>query len=422
MVTLQRILLCAPPGSGLRESTERVVARLRDQCNMSVRHEDVEDALDEPIRRVVRRPRHIAIGRWQEALRRSIDQLNSSDDEIKILSCHLTLYNRIRSEFYSPVTPTIFVNLDFIPDRIVVLLDDIFDMLRRLSQEDTVPGLFSASTDESTFIARSARTLGHRRIDDLSSEDKSLLRLEHKVRSLVELLGWRRAEIVHSEQLASQLDANFIPYGVKHNIDGLIAACRFLPKDTRTIYVSHPISRPRRETRDGNEWPLVVSECNHLPEVAAKWRCVPIMPTAIDEYRLEQPAGGLLSRRPLLDPRWPSQAMAGSLIFSEDVSFSDAERCFLMPDNYEDMSSTFRTAIAALMRGLEASISTEVPFRDHLIVAYAEDLLVFRPLYREGYFSGGVEKELLTGMNWRMRCLGGGILLSSIHTRMSILP
>ncbi len=374
------------------------MVQLRDGFNLSVDYADVEDHLEEPIRQVVRHPRQVAIRQWQSALEESIDELKQGSGEIQILSCHLTLFNAVRSEFYSPVAPSIFVDRGFCPDRFVILFDDIFDMLRRLSVDDPDPwkaGIFSPSLGESMFLDRAARTLDLTRSEDLVAEERSYLRTEYRVQALTKLLAWRRAEIVQAELLAGQIDAEFLPYGVKHAVDGLVNACRLSSAASRTLYVSHPISQPRRETRKGDDWPGVVHECNRLPETLTRMSCIPIMPTAIDELRLEQSDSGLFDRAPLLSCRWPMQSSPTGLIHSDAISFSEAERSLLLPDAYDEMPETHRVAVAGLMRGLEASISAEVPFRDHLIVAHAKDLLVYRPLYGDdSTFSGGVEHEI----------------------------
>lgn len=394
---MQRTLLCAPSGCGLGVATERLTRHLRSELNLAVAWADVESHLGEPVRQIVRRPRPQAIEAWRQALREAIGELATSDAEVQLLSCHLTLFNGARSEFYSAVTPSIFSDGGFSPERLVILIDDIYDMYRRLALDDSDPlraGLFAASLGEADFLAGEARELGFSRLEDLSPEQAGYLKTEYKVQVLTQLLAWRRAEMVQAELLASQLGAAFIPYGVKHTIEGLVTASRFTCQDSRTVYISHPISRPRRETRLGADWPPVVGDCNRLPEMLTRLRCVPVMPTAIDEYRLEQPTSGLFGRGPMLDRRWPKQATPTELIHCEEVSFSEEARALLLPEGYETMGAEDRIALASLLRALEASIEAEVPFRDHLIVAHAPDLLVYRPLYGDGTFSSGVEYEI----------------------------
>lgn len=397
-----RILLCAPSGSGLREGCRELIARLRDEYRLSVSHQDVEDTLEgvvhAPIRQVVRRTRHEAIRLWQEALKASITKLSDDASEIQILSCHLTLYNGVRKEFYSAVAPTVFSDLKFRPDRLVILFDDIFDMLRSLSTDDPKDprksGIFSASLGEPPFLDLAARSLNLSEAESLDSTQTAYLRTEYKIQALTQLIAWRRAETIQAELLARQIGAEFLPLGVKNAIDGLVAACRLSPQESIPLYVSHPIVTPREQWRKTGSWPDFVDECNRLPEMLARDGCIPIMPTAIDEYRLEQVGDGLFDRTPLLSCRWPPQPAAAGLIRADTAAFSEAERALLLPDGYDDFPEEYRGAIAGLMRGLEAAISAEVPFRDHLIVAHVKNLLVFRPLYRMSHFSGGVDHEI----------------------------
>jgi len=46
------------------------------------------------------------------------------------------------------------------------------------------------------------------------------------------------------------------------------------------------------------------------------------------------------------------------------------------------------------MRGLEASIQAEVPFREDLLISATQHLVIFRPLYETGLFSDGVQAEI----------------------------
>jgi hypothetical protein len=367
---------------------------LERDLRREVAYADVEEHLPEPVMVTVRAPRQTAISQWREALERSLDELTASNRETQILTCHLTLFNGLRSEFYSAVDPRLFAERDFIPHSLVILFDDVYDMFRRLSVEapdSDHSGIFSEKTGEARFREFVTKKL-RRTWAELSSSEHALLWTEYRVQALTQLLAWRRAEMVQAELLASQLACSFLPYATKHNIEGLANVCTWDPDDLVSVYVSHPISRLRESTMDGGAWSPMVRECNKLPQLLAKKRCIPIMPTAIDEFRLQQGADQLFQKPPVLSRRWPKAA--GELVVSDDIAFSD-ELCYcLQPDDYPNLPNKEKTSISALMRALEAAIQAEVPFRDHLIVAHSDALLVFRPFVPSGRFSGGVLSEI----------------------------
>lgn len=115
------------------------------------------------------------------------------------------------------------------------------------------------------------------------------------------------------------------------------------------------------------------------------------MPTSIDELRLQQPKEDLLVRWPLLDARWPSPETDIGLLIAPQVAELDQ---IFDPEGYRAAGEVRRSALAGLMRGLEAAIQAEVPFRDHLLISATYHLIIFRPLYETGTFSGGVEAEI----------------------------
>jgi hypothetical protein len=77
----------------------------------------------------------------------------------------------------------------------------------------------------------------------------SSLIFEWKISVLSNLLSWRHSEILMAESLARQLDANFLLWGVKQPTK--IAASWLGKLDSTLVYLSHPISRPRRQKNRG---------------------------------------------------------------------------------------------------------------------------------------------------------------------------
>jgi hypothetical protein len=325
------------------------------------------------------------------------DLSHVGESGVSLLTGHLTLYNRVRSEFYSPISPSLFLERDCIPQSIVILIDDIFDMYRRVSSEGEV---FSEPIGFERLADRAQAALDYiseqhefdRR--ELNNDELSLVRLEHRVDSLLRLLAWRRAETIQAELLARQLGCPFISVGVKHCKD-LFRPLFVERRPQSTVYISHPITRPRQQRRVDGVWPSVVAQCNDLPSALAEDAFLPLMPTAIDELRfLPIATPDLLDRAPLLDHRWPVQSSLRDTFVAERGSFDGLDEGFLVEGCESADTHGFKLAQAAITRQLENAIYNEIPFRDHLLVAWSDILFVYRPLYEKGAFSRGVEAEI----------------------------
>jgi hypothetical protein len=125
-----------------------------------------------------------------------------------------------------------------------------------------------------------------------------------------------------------------------------------------------------------------------------------VMPTAIDEYRIAQKSeeGTILKRRlPVLEERWPLPAAAiASLLYSAPKNSADMHHKDLLKDKGPSSKSELADGevVSTQLRALESQIMFQIASRDHLLVSSTNGLLVFRPFYRKGEFSGGVQAEI----------------------------
>lgn len=246
------------------------------------------------------------------------------------------------------------------------------------------------------YLAQVWEEEGNRGEEAFEGKLRARLALEWKLGVLTALLAWRRSEMVFAESLAQQSGANYIVLGTKQNAE--IAAEWLMDREPRSVYLSHPISRPRRFYRNHGAWPPVVGQFNELQGRLARVRpgtsgsaplCV--MPTAIDEYRIKRGTQQPLSQRHLaLEARWPSHGGAAVTLYSLPDRHSDHEH----RDIFMSKPQPSEEDADRLLRQLEHQIKLEVPFRDHHLVVCNPGLLVFRPLYEEGRMSGGVKAEL----------------------------
>lgn len=330
-------------------------------------------------------------GMWQEALGRCAQLAAQSSAAHTVIAFHPTLFAARRSEQYSTVGWAIASGVVDHPDRVVLLIDDIFDMWERLGAEpkdllhhaewlrrrleaQDLLGLVASAAGDVKPIAGKEATFDGLVIDSA-----------HAI--LSRLLSWRHLDMVEAESLASALGAPLTTLGVKHPRAALE---RLVSKpETATAYLSHPISRPRRARTAGQPWPEVVGISNDLSARFADADIVLVCPTAIDEFRLvkSSEAADIYARPFALTERWPMLVPLNDAISS---SHAPSDRV----THVDLLAKGSAPAVGAVARSLETEIYAEVPFRDHYLVTHTQGFFVFRPAYEEGKFSGGVRAEI----------------------------
>lgn len=419
------VIVCAPAGTGLKGA----VAKFKNAFGVNnVAHRDVEailcssteaeDALshveifkpsnhqDWPKMKEItwHLPRDRVITLWHAALRNALNELQNSNadsnEDVKLLSCHLTLYCGRRNEFYSPFNVNLFVEKEgeviiSKPSHLLLLIDDIYDMYLRLTDKDQ---LFDTQERKDRYLERIWDEVEDKKgPQNFPPNLHSSLILEWKLCVLTNLLSWRHSEILMAENLARQLDAKFLLWGVKQPTK---IAAAWLRKSYSTLYFSHPISRPRRQKIEAGSWPPIVSQFNELQDKLFERNLVGVMPTAIDEYRIarNREEGTFLKRRfPVLGERWPLPAKnIDSLLYSTPKNSADMHHKDLLTNEDTDSASEVadREDVSTQLRALESQIMFQIASRDHLLVSSTNGLLVFRPFYLKGGFSGGVKAEI----------------------------
>jgi hypothetical protein len=420
------ILVCAPAGSGFREAIEKLTKLLRNQFGEEgIAVADVEDFLCKSAgaanalrgkivtgHRITMREvtwnltRGQVIDLWRSALAEAIVHLqHSGGSKIKLLACHLHLYGGKRKEFYSPLDVSRLRQAGV--SHLLLLIDDIFDMYARLTT-------YGHLHDEEAGIRRHVKSAwdeeGKEGPPGFAEEITRDLSLEWRVQILASLIAWRHAEMMLAESLASQLEAHYLVFGTKQIAQAAIHW--FQDSHGESVYLSHPISRPRRSKRDTDIWPPVVEEFNRLQQALLDEDIVSIMPTAIDEFRfVPGPANDskLRPRLPILEPRWPFPSTdRGEVLYASPMQDAPEYTYTLMPQEFAQ-----RPHWDAWLRTLESQIKAEVPFRDHHLVVCNRHILIYRPCYQVGYFSEGVEAEV---KHWSdLRQLDGGRRAVFIH-------
>lgn len=357
---------------------------------------------------------------WSEALIRALGELAAQTADAYVLVSHLTYYRGETHEFYSPAArgwETLRTSSDFEVKRIVTLIDDVYDGYVRLSQPGEV-------FDIQTQITNAYAKLAHDRSDAPNDDNaKYRLAIGVVVRTLLRLLAWREKEILTAENLAGQSGEKALVVAVKHPVEmgvGLVFGDYEREKEWELTYLSHPISRPRRTQKKVGSWPPFVSDFHDFIEALyrgasnAKTRCLPIMPTAIDEYRVlkDEKTERFM---PQLAARWPLlREKPNALLFQLPDGYDkyeDYERDMIAPifsppldragKKFSDPSKIWdalddrtKSEVSGLLRALVMTIELQMTNRDHLLVRQCPGFLLYRPLYEESRFSDGVAAEI----------------------------
>jgi hypothetical protein len=344
---------------------------------------------------------------WPQAYKNALKKASKGNPDISILIMSLEYYRSETYEFYSPIDTRAIQESG--PRSILTLIDDIYEIYFRLSQ----PG---AVFDIKELIARKYGS-ANRNSEDVRKLYQDALSVT--IGSLLRVLVWREKEISCGENLAKSLGCEHSVLAVKHSVE---TGVRLLLGKTSVeypaigisypVYVSHPISRPRRAHWAQGSWPSFPKDLervvNALAEKGSGARIVPINPTAIDEFRILDDGTYL---HPSLTSRWPIQE--GELLYSRH-KISNGTNDFISDEDFEHrgLSTIFDPPIdssgrrvglpmsdpevSGMLRTLKDSIQLQMAGRDHLLVRQCPGFFLYRPLYQEFDFSSGVASEIHT--------------------------
>lgn len=412
-------IICATAGVALSECVQSIVDDARDELGdspFSLSHQDVAAAAGLPVREMVERPRLEAVREWNRGLDNALANLDQGA-AMRIVSCHLTLFSPKTRVFFAPAIVESFCAHGQVPQRIILLIDDIFDMFQRLDGDKDIFNRQLRTAELESQVDSYLNARRERFVDDNPSDDHlerfdelnaRSLEFYHvaadvipRIEILQTLLSWRRSEMVTAENLASQLKVPLTLMGVKHPRMCSRLLVRSPEVGLPVTYISHPITRHRVERQTSKDWNVEVVKLNQLPEKLAARRVVGIMPTAIDELRFasSDTEDAPFIRTTSLTPRWPLMPTVSGLIGDftnhRDDSLGDIDRVLSgSAELWENDHERIRGILSGSMRALNNAVESEVPFRDYYIVGNCPHLFVFQPRERGNEFSNGVHREI----------------------------
>lgn len=360
---------------------------------------------------------------WQKAFVKAADEATKDGPDLAIVFTSLSYYRKETYEFYCPADLRwIRCWLDEKKDSfasvgpVLTLIDDIYDLYYRLSRPGHVFDI---------------RQLVEHKLEANEGSERSRYRraMSLVIQSLIRVLEWRESEIQAAASLASVWGIPSWVLAVKHPIETAVrmllgeSSVQFGMGRTLPVYLSHPISAPRKENAATGDWPRFVQEFDEFVDLARRspggdLHVTPVMPTAIDEYRLMRDGDTLLPR---LAPRWPLPGEGAArgrdkLLYCADADHESyatyEDKCLQtifdppvdssgahvgLPQGTDAVRGMLvgDSTISGMLRTLESLITLQMANRDHLLVRQCPGFLLYRPLFDEKpRFTGGVRAEI----------------------------
>jgi hypothetical protein len=333
---------------------------------------------------------------WDAAVKQLLHEAKPQATQDIYLCAHTVFYHQLTREFFVPV------NVDIIrawkPELIVTLLDDTEHCLDRLRASGQMFGSYAYS---------------YAGLDGFANALKNM-----RV-----LFDWRATEILEAERLAAELGVSHFCLAMKHPLE--TAASLVYRRNRPVVYLSHPISEPRRKLLAGDADAVTrfVADLS-APCVRLRRATTLIEPTTIDEFRLRNfttraNGGGGSNARiflPRHTTRWPvppdtlwvrpptmaEQPLDPGGYFTDEIleEFEHAKKRLTAngPGTGQPApdvpSRLIPVEIAVNLMGvLIGHITTQIDARDHKLVEQSQGLIVLRPVY-EGNPSRGVLQEI----------------------------
>jgi len=321
-------------------------------------------------------PPRIQESLWTKAFEQAKKALPQKVETAKytFFTSHACYYHQGKTEFICPVNLSELIQLKDRTKMIIVLLDDAYDIYRRLldtgQMYDYIWGL------------------------------NPLEALRHSITNLSNILTWRESEIAFSRKIAQLLNVPMYTISVKHPAFVIARLISVPPDVLKILYLSHPISSIRKRGVYPR-LPEFYTELSYfIRDILKSDNTVLFVPDTIDELRIGEDNDGA-EYIPELSNGWP-------------LPFSDQWLCETLPQklqrinplnprdfNFSAATDDTKSAISSTLRMLTTRIIDQINSRDRTLVEQSKDgVVVFRP-YWAASVPSGVEQEMMYNFDLR---------------------
>ncbi len=362
------ILFTGQSGIKVKECIERIKSKIgREIQTVSVQDYIVENAVEvNDFREFLTKDIFYQVERWNDAFKKVIKNI---DTKMVFLSMHSVYSSQSTGEIFSPLNFETLLALRNKIKLLIVFIDDIYDIFRRLTEKDQIfAEIVSKKTDQFDAMLQS-------------------------INSLFFLLEWRQSEIAFSRLISNTLGISMYIIANKHPISIVQRLIEKSEEELKIYYIAHPITSIRESDEkvipDFGSWLNTDSR-----KILKKENSILFLPGTIDELRIKYDKKQdvffpeLLRRLnlPYRDPYNITPPMPKRLKLINPLN----------PLNYDVICSepSIKQSISSLLRSLYYSIKKQITSRDLNIINQSKDgVIAYRPYYPDR-ISDGVRSEL----------------------------
>ncbi|MEE9379181.1 MAG: hypothetical protein V3V33_14235 [Candidatus Lokiarchaeia archaeon] len=309
---------------------------------------------------------------WKEAYGDIEKEITKIPLESNIfLSMHASYYHQGTCELISIINFESLLKLKSRVKCIIVLIDDIYDIYKRLVDQ------------------------GQMFNDILGSED-AFEAIYNSIKNYISILKWRQLETNISRLLSKMFETKLFIVAIKHPIFLIRRIIDNLYEQLNIFYLAHPISAIRRKSVD--IIPGFASEINNFAKtiIDNNDKNVMFLPGSIDELRIKEKKNNdhkmyIPDLHPRLDLPYGKKSQIGPPLVSRLEKYDEFNpaKCKMSV-----LTSNDTEKISGLLELLSDLIRLQVTSRDiNLINQSKSGLIAYRPYFPEK-ISGGVVDEI----------------------------
>jgi hypothetical protein len=299
-------------------------------------------------------------------------KLDPKPDKPVFLTFHAAYYHQKKRELFSPVNFESVLKLKDKVKMLIVFIDDIYDVYRRLMCKNQM-------------------------FEDIIDREKTkpLDAIFASVFNIISLLNWREMEITLSRTIANLLNAKMLVVSTKHPIFMVERLVKEPLENLKLYYLSHPITAIREEAAT-----VLSSFVGKLEASVEKILSFPnvvlFFPTTIDELiiKKDKKTDNGYHFYPELMPRWShpfKEKLLSPTLPKEVKDINPLNPLNLSLGKGDTISDAVSTLISLLWKYIYLK---QIISRDYSLVEQSDNgIIAFRP-YFEGIRAGGVIGEL----------------------------